>query len=112
VNGISVVVVSIPVNEMVLLALNDRCRATDTCFISAFTAGFGKIFCDFGDIFVVSCEDGEPAAQSQIETIIPSYPEMVKVLEEQGHHGLETGDFFTFSCIKGLNEALNEPSKE
>jgi len=72
VDGISVVVVSIPVNEMVLLALNDRCRATDTCFISVFTAGFGKIFCDFGDIFVVSDKDGESAAQSQVETIISS----------------------------------------
>jgi len=37
---------------------------------------------------------------------------MVKVLEEQGHHGLKTGDFFTFSCIKGLDGALNEPSNE
>jgi len=113
VDGISVVVVSIPVNEIVLLALNERCRVSGTCFISAITAGvFGQIFCDFGDRFVVSDKDGEPAAQSQVETIIPGYPAVVKVLEEQGRHGLETGDFVTFLRVKGLNGALNEPSKE
>lgn len=113
VDGVSVVVVSIPVNEILLLALNDRCRAKGICFITSVTAGvFGQIFCDFGDKFVVSDRNGEPAVQSQIETIFPSFPALVKVLEEQGRHGLETGDFVTFSRVKGLNGALDDSFKE
>ncbi|EJK77852.1 hypothetical protein THAOC_00284, partial [Thalassiosira oceanica] len=45
-------------------------------------------------------------ATSQVENILPSNPAVVKVLEDQGRHGLETGDSVTFSRVRGLDGLL------
>mmetsp|Transcript_26964 Transcript_26964/g.56933 ORF Transcript_26964/g.56933 Transcript_26964/m.56933 type:complete len:1065 (+) Transcript_26964:440-3634(+) len=113
VDGASVVVITVPLSTALLSAMNDKCRASNskTCFIYALSTGvFGSIFCDFGESFVVSDKDGENPATSQVENILTSNPAVVKVLEDQGRHGLETGDHVTFSKVKGLDGLLSSDS--
>ena len=111
VRGASVVVITVPLSTSLLCAINDACRASGnntTCFIYALSTGvFGSVFCDFGDAFIVSDKDGENPATSQVETILTSNPALVKVLEDQGRHGLETGDHVTFSRVVGLDGLLS-----
>ncbi|EJK64262.1 hypothetical protein THAOC_15021, partial [Thalassiosira oceanica] len=52
------------------------------------TGVFGQVFCDFGEAFTVTDKDGASPATSQVENILPSNPAVVKVLEDQGRHGL------------------------
>lgn len=103
-SSVSVVVVTIPLPTGTLVAINEQCRAVGASFIYALTMSvFGQVFCDFGAEFLVFDKDGEPAASSQIETVLTDEsPPTVKVLEDQGRHGLETGDKVTFSRLKGV----------
>jgi ubiquitin-activating enzyme E1 len=104
IDGVSVVIVTIPLAQSLVIAMNEKCREIGASFIYSVTAGvFSKVFCDFGPAFVVSDKDGEQPHQSQVETILPDNPATVKVLEDQGRHGLETGDYVTFSRVKGLD---------
>ena len=57
-------------------------------------------------------KDGENPATSQVENILTSNPALVKVLEDQGRHGLETGDRVTFSRVVGLDGAGHCPLDE
>eukprot|EP00557_Chaetoceros_sp_GSL56_P003823 CAMPEP_0176498632 /NCGR_PEP_ID=MMETSP0200_2-20121128/12437_1 /TAXON_ID=947934 /ORGANISM="Chaetoceros sp., Strain GSL56" /LENGTH=1064 /DNA_ID=CAMNT_0017896877 /DNA_START=63 /DNA_END=3257 /DNA_ORIENTATION=+ len=109
---VSVVIVTVPLVQSLVIAMNERCRQVGACFIHSVVTGvFSKAFCDFGPAFVVTDKDGEEPHQSQVESIIPDNPATVKVLEDQGRHGLETGDYVTFSRVKGLDGAL-DTSKE
>uniref|UniRef100_A0A7S4R5V0 E1 ubiquitin-activating enzyme n=1 Tax=Ditylum brightwellii TaxID=49249 RepID=A0A7S4R5V0_9STRA len=113
VDGMSVVVITIPLPTDILHAINEKCREVNASFIYTLSTGlFGKVFCDFGKDFVVSDKDGENPASSQVENIIASNPAVVKVLEDQGRHGLETGDFVTFSRVKGLDGLIDEKSRQ
>ena len=62
--------------------------------------------CDFGDSFVVSDKDGENPISCQVEEILCTNPAVVKVLEDHGRHGLETGNSVTFDRVNGLQELL------
>jgi len=99
--GLSVVVVTIPLPEPVLEAINAQCRAVQACFIYACTASvFGQVFCDFGNAFVMMDMDREPLVTLQIESILTNVmPPMVKVLEDQGQHGLETSSVICFAHL-------------
>jgi len=113
VDGASVVVITVPLSTSTLCAMNEKCRASadKTCFIYTLTTGvFGSVFCDFGEAFVISDKDGENPATSQVENILTSNPAVVKVLEDQGRHGLETGDHVTFSKVKGLDGLFTDSS--
>lgn len=101
--GISCLVVTIPLPKDLLIQLNNKCREVGACFIYSTTPGaFGQVFCDFGPSFVCSDKDGNPPATSQIESIFQEGDNVtVKVLEDQGRHGLETGDVVTFARLKG-----------
>ncbi len=113
IQDMAVVVITIPLPKDVLIAIDKSCRETGTCFIYSLTAGvFAEIFCDFGEAFVVSDKDGEQPHQSQVENILCSNPAVVKVLEDQGRHNLETGDKVTFARVKGLDGALSDSSKQ
>lgn len=112
VDGASCVVITVPLPHSLLCAINDKCRAANACFIYTLTTGvFGQVFCDFGPSFVVSDKDGENPATSQVENILTSNPAVVKVLEDQGRHGLETGDRVTLSKVKGLDGILSDNTK-
>ena len=89
------------------MKINNQCRSMNACFIYALsTSLFGRIFCDFGHHFVISDTDGNPPVVSQIETILCENPAVVKVLEDQGRHGLETGDFVQFSRLNNAFKSL------
>jgi len=105
--GASVVVVTVPLPTALLTRLDEKCRSSGVCFIYSLSTGvFGQVFCDFGEAFTVTDKDGENPATSQVENILPSNPAVVKVLEDQGRHGLETGDSVTFSRVRGLDGLL------
>jgi len=101
--GISCLVVTIPLAKDLLIQLNNKCREVGACFVYSTTPGaFGQVFCDFGPSFVCSDKDGNPPATSQIESIFQEGNNVtVKVLEDHGRHGLETGDHITFARLKG-----------
>jgi len=108
----SCVVVSIPLPLGTLYKLNEICRSNGKGFIYTHTCSvFGMIFCDFGDNFVVSDKDGENPISCQVEEILCTNPAVVKVLEDHGRHGLETGDCVTFDRVNGL-QGLLEMKKE
>ena len=103
-SGISVLVVTIPLAKELIIQLNNKCREVGACFIYSTTPGvFGQVFCDFGASFVCSDKDGNPPATSQIESVFQEGENVtVKVLEDQGRHGLEDGDIVTFARLKGV----------
>jgi len=94
-----------------MVAVNESCRAENTCFIYAVTMSvFAQVFCDLGEYaFVVTDAEGAPA-------VTPSYPwaivtrEIEQVLYENPavikvgyHHGLDTGEKVTFSHLRGIS---------
>lgn len=72
---------------------------------------FGQLFCDFGDDFVVFDTNGEQAANNMVASITKDAEGVVTCLDET-RHGMEDGDYVTFSEVKGMIE-LNacEPRK-
>lgn len=112
--SLSCVVITVPLSRDILKAINMRCRASSCGFIYTVTSSvFGEVFCDFGLDFIVSDKDGENPASCQVESILPENPACVKVLEDQGRHGMESGDFVKFSRVKGLDGVMDdEPDKE
>ncbi len=102
--GVTCLVVTIPLSKELLMALNEKCRAVNASFVYSLTCGaFGQVFCDFGPAFVCNDKDGNPPSTSQIESVMQEGAKVVvKVLEDQGRHGLETGDMVTFARLKGL----------
>lgn len=63
-----IVLIEIPLSEQLLIA--QFCHEQGIAIICSDVRGvFSSIFCDFGDSFVVSDVDGEPAASSMIATI-------------------------------------------
>ena len=100
---VSVVVVTIPLPQATIVQLNEKCRQIKASFIYSLTMSvFGMAFCDFGQDFVVHDKDGEAAATSQVEYVLrDNGVTVVKVLEDQGRHGLETGDKVQFARLRG-----------
>lgn len=103
-----VVLTGIPLKHQQLIA--DYCHSKNIFVVVADTFGlFGSIFCDFGDKFSVI----DPTGETPLSGIIAGIDEegLVSALDET-RHGLEDGDYITFSEIEGM-EALNnaEPRK-
>lgn len=89
------------------LRINDFTHSKDIAFINANTNGvFGKIFCDFGNNFVVSDTNGENPISTLIAAVTQEEEGVVTTMDES-RHGLEDGDFVTFHEVKGMTE-LNE----
>lgn len=90
--------------------IGDYCHEKGIYFIVADVFGlFGSLFCDFGKNFTVIDTTGE----NPVSGIVAGINEegLVSALDES-RHGLEDGDYVTFSEIEGM-EALNncEPRK-
>ena len=89
------------------LAVNEYCHQNNIAFISADVRGlFGNIFCDFGEDFAITDATGENVASGIIAGIDEGG--LVTALDET-RHGLEDGDYVTFTEIIGI-EALNNSS--
>ncbi|KAL3303547.1 ubiquitin-activating enzyme e1 1 [Colletotrichum asianum] len=103
-----VVLTSLPLKLQTLIG--DYCHSKGIYVVAADTFGlFGSIFCDFGENFTVIDQTGE----SPLSGIVAGIDEegLVSALDET-RHGLEDGDYVTFSEIEGM-EGLNgcEPRK-
>lgn len=86
------------------LRINGYCHENKIAFVAVNIHGlFGSIFCDFGDGFVVVDPTGEPPVSGIIAEIDETG--LVTALDET-RHGLEDGDFVTFSEVEGM-ESIN-----
>ncbi|KAJ3092989.1 SPS-sensor component ptr3, partial [Quaeritorhiza haematococci] len=94
------------------LAVNEITHKHNIKFIAADTRGlFGSVFNDFGEEFSVSDQTGEEPISGMIAAISRDEQGVVACLDET-RHGLEDGDYVTFSEVRGMEE-LNgaEPRK-
>jgi len=111
IKGFQVVVLTdVPLSKQ--LEINDWTHANGVHFISAETRGlFGAAFNDFGPKFTCIDPTGEQPLTGMIVEIDKDKDGVVTCSDET-RHGLEDGDFVTFSEVKGL-EDLNgcEPLK-
>ncbi|KAG9504518.1 E1 ubiquitin-activating protein [Fusarium musae] len=103
-----VVLTSAPIHQQ--KAIGDYCHSKGIYVVIADTYGlFGSVFCDFGEKF--TCID--PTGETPLNGIVAGIDEegLVSALDET-RHGLEDGDYVTFSEVEGM-EALNgaEPRK-
>ncbi|KAK5660384.1 hypothetical protein OQA88_12927 [Cercophora sp. LCS_1] len=92
------------------LVIGDYCHQKGIYVVVADTFGlFGSIFCDFGKNFTIIDATGE----NPVNGIVAGIDEegLVSALDET-RHGLEDGDYVTFSEVEGM-EGLNgcEPRK-
>ncbi|KAJ1918876.1 E1 ubiquitin-activating protein [Mycoemilia scoparia] len=101
-----VVVADMPLEQQ--LEFSDFAHNNGIHYISTRLHGlFGLVFNDFGKNFVVIDDNGEQPINGMIEAIsrTPEGDYVVTALGES-RHGLSTGDYVTFSKVKGL-EGLN-----
>ncbi|KKA27557.1 hypothetical protein TD95_002401 [Thielaviopsis punctulata] len=103
-----VVLTNTPLKQQ--LAISDFCHKNGIYVIVADTFGlFGSIFCDFGDKFTVTDATGEAALSGIVVNIDETG--LVSALDET-RHGLEDGDYVTFTEIEGMDSLNNaEPRK-
>ncbi|KAF9534922.1 ubiquitin activating enzyme [Crepidotus variabilis] len=105
-----VVLTGVPLKKQ--LEINDWSHDNGVYFISAETRGlFGSAFNDFGPKFTCVDPTGEQALTGMIVSVEKDKEALVTCLDET-RHGLEDGDFVTFSEVQGMTE-LNacEPRK-
>ncbi|KAF5000592.1 hypothetical protein FGRMN_1624 [Fusarium graminum] len=103
-----VVLTNTPIHQQ--KAIGDYCHSKGIYVVMADTFGlFGSVFCDFGEKFTVI----DPTGETPLSGIVAGIDEegLVSALDET-RHGLEDGDYVTFSEVEGM-EALNgaEPRK-
>jgi ubiquitin-activating enzyme E1 len=85
------------------LEINDWTHANDIPFITADTRGlFGSVFTDFGSKFTCVDPTGEQALTGMIVSVDKDEG-LVTCLDET-RHGLEDGDFVTFTEVQGMEE--------
>jgi len=86
------------------LEINDWSHQHDVAFIAAETRGlFGSVFNDFGPQFTCVDPTGEQALSGMIVSVTNDQDSLVTCLDET-RHGLEDGDFVTFSEVQGMTE--------
>lgn len=72
------------------IRINRRCRRDKVPFITSQISGlFSQVFCDFGDEFITTDENGEPPFTGIIKTV---GPDGAIALVDDERHGLEDGD--------------------
>ncbi|KAM0350092.1 hypothetical protein ACHAPU_003255 [Fusarium lateritium] len=103
-----VVLTNAPIHQQ--KAIGDYCHTKGIFVVMADTFGlFGSVFCDFGEKFTVI----DPTGETPLSGIVAGIDEegLVSALDET-RHGLEDGDYVTFSEVEGM-ETLNgaEPRK-
>ncbi|KAJ7638566.1 hypothetical protein FB45DRAFT_988580 [Roridomyces roridus] len=94
------------------LEINNWTHENGVSFIAAETRGlFGSVFNDFGPKFTCVDPTGEQPLTGMIVSVEQSSEGLVTCLDET-RHGLEDGDFVTFTEVQGMTE-LNgcEPRK-
>ncbi|KAJ2725602.1 E1 ubiquitin-activating protein [Coemansia sp. D1744] len=105
-----VVVTDIPQQQK--LEISEAAHQNNVYFISTETRGlFGYTFNDFGKDFVVVDPTGEEPLSGMVANIEQAEEGVVMCLDET-RHGLEDGQFVTFSEVQGMTELNDcEPRK-
>ncbi|CAG2061919.1 unnamed protein product [Timema podura] len=86
------------------LRIGEITHANDIALIIADTRGlFSQIFCDFGKHFTVVDINGENPVSALIANVSKDTQGVVACLDDS-RHGLEDGDYVTFSEIQGMTE--------
>ena len=62
-----------------------------------------QLFCDFGPAFTVTDTNGEEPLSQMIAAVTKEKEGVVTCLDET-RHGMEDGDFVTFSEVQGMTE--------
>lgn len=84
--------------------ISEITHALDVSLIIANTRGvFAQVFCDFGREFTVVDASGENPVSAMIASISREEEGVVACLDDT-RHGLEDGDYVTFSEIQGMTE--------
>lgn len=94
------------------LRISEITHANNIALIIADTRGlFAQVFCDFGDTFTVVDTNGEPAVSAMIADVSNDKEGVVTCIDDT-RHGMEDGDYVTFSEIEGMIELNNcDPMK-
>lgn len=94
------------------LRIAEILHANNIALIIADTRGiFAQVFCDFGPSFTVVDTNGEPTVSAMIADISRDTEGVVTCIDDT-RHGMEDGDYVTFSEIQGMTELNNcEPIK-
>lgn len=94
------------------LRISEVTHANDIALIVADTRGvFAQVFCDFGSDFTVVDVNGESPVSAMIASVSKDSEGVVTCLDDT-RHGLEDGDYVTFSEVQGMVELNNcEPKK-
>ncbi|KAJ8661405.1 hypothetical protein O0I10_002671 [Lichtheimia ornata] len=96
-----VVVTEMPWSKQ--LEVSEICHANNIHFISTEVRGlFGRIFNDFGSKFEVIDATGEEPLTGMVAAITNDTEGVVTCLDET-RHGLEDGDYVTFTEVKGMD---------
>lgn len=86
------------------LLISEIAHNNAIALIIADTAGlFAQLFCDFGENFTVSDTNGEQPVTAMIAGVTKDADGVVTCLDEI-RHGLEDGDYVTFSEVQGMVE--------
>ncbi|CAO3645147.1 unnamed protein product [Cunninghamella echinulata] len=98
----AVVVTELPFSKQ--LEISDICHTHNIHFISTEVRGlFGRIFNDFGKQFEIIDATGEEPLRGMIAAISKDSEGVITCLDET-RHGLEDGNYVTFTEIQGMTE--------
>ncbi|KAH1011803.1 hypothetical protein HUJ04_001094 [Dendroctonus ponderosae] len=91
-------------NRSEQLRISEITHAGNIALIIADARGvFAQVFCDFGDTFTVVDTNGEPTVSAMIADVSNDKEAVVTCIDDT-RHGMEDGDFVTFSEIEGMTE--------
>lgn len=105
-----VVLTNSSLNEQ--MEVSDITHANNVALIVADTRGlFAQVFCDFGTDFTVVDQTGEQPISAMVADISNDKEGIVTCIDD-ARHGLEDGDYVTFTEVQGMTELNNcEPIK-
>lgn len=86
------------------IRIGDLTHKNGLKLIAADTRGlFGQLFCDFGADFTVVDTNGEATLSQMVAAVTNDANGVVTCLDET-RHGMEDGDYVTFSEVQGMSE--------
>lgn len=89
------------------IRISEITHANNIALIITDTRGlFAQVFCDFGDTFTVFDINGEPTVSAMIADISRDKEGIVTCIDDT-RHGMEDGDYVTFSEVQGMTELNN-----
>ncbi|KAB0353456.1 hypothetical protein FD755_023841 [Muntiacus reevesi] len=99
---IVVVLTNSPLEDQ--LKVGEFCHRHRIKLVVADTRGlFGQLFCDFGEEMILTDSNREQPLTAMVSMVTKGNPGIVTCLDES-RHGLESGDFVSFTEVQGMDE--------